>query len=507
MTSMQDLIRTEVGSDGVLLATIDMPGRTMNVFSSELMDALEALMDEVDARAEVRSVVVTSGKPSFLAGADLVMVRGFTERASTATHEEMFALCGRLGRLFVRLEASAKPYVAAINGTALGGGLELALACRERLVTDDPRALLGVPEVRWGLLPGAGGTQRLPRLVGFEAAMPLLLSGRPIDPNTAVTLGLFAAAVPAEELIERARKLAVRLQGEPYDAARKFSHLRQADVPQHSDETARRIARDHGVSDGDFARYPAFSAIVDSVLFGARLPLDKASDVEMRQFLRLMFSPVAGNMIRSLFLNRLRADREWAPPEDVRIERVTLGPLSAAAQGWADALAKSKLPQALDTGLPADTIELLDGRGTRHRVAACDLANAARADAPSMPTAVLSPKGPYGRVLEIIGAEGEAADVLARLAVRLNALPYRSRGNESVLARLKAATLGTLSTEESLDRLALAAQTMAAQDRIADTELFDVVACAAGIAPAFSGGPFTHFAQHRDRLLQHPAAA
>jgi 3-hydroxyacyl-CoA dehydrogenase/enoyl-CoA hydratase/3-hydroxybutyryl-CoA epimerase len=504
---MQDLIRTEAGSDGVLLATIDIPGRTMNVFSSELMDALEALMDEVDGRADVRSVVVTSGKPSFLAGADLVMVRGFTERAATATHDEMFALCGRLGRLFVRLEASAKPYVAAVNGTALGGGLELALACRERLVTDDSRAQLGVPEVRWGLLPGAGGTQRLPRLVGFETAMPLLLSGRSIDPKAAVAMGLFAAAVPAEDLIERARKLAVQLQGEPYDAARKFPHLHQADVPQHSDETAGRTARDHGVSDDDYTRYPAFSAIVDSVLLGARLPLDEASDVEMRQFLRLMFSPVAGNMIRSLFLNRLRADREWAPPEDVRIERVTLGPQSAATQGFADALAKSKLPHALDTGLPADTIELLDGRGTRHRIAVCDLVDAAHADAPPTPMAVLSPKSPYGRVMEIIGANEEAADALARLAVRLHALPYRSRGNDSVLVHLKAAAVGTESTEESLDRLALAAQAMAAQNRIADTELFDVVACVADIAPAFSGGPFTHLAQHRDRLLQHPAAA
>ena len=241
---MQDLIRTEAGSDGVLLATIDMPGRTMNVFSSELMDALEALMDEVDTRTDVRSVVVTSGKPSFLAGADLVMVRGFTERATSATHDEMFALCGRLGRLFVRMEASEKPYVAAVNGTALGGGLELALACRERLVTDDARALLGVPEVRWGLLPGAGGTQRLPRLVGFEAAMPLLLSGRSIDPHAAVAMGLFAAAVPAGELIERARARAAQLQGMPYDAARKFPHLRQVDVPPHSEDTARRIAHD-----------------------------------------------------------------------------------------------------------------------------------------------------------------------------------------------------------------------------------------------------------------------
>src|SRR5262249_20262858 len=158
------------------------------------MDALDALMDRVDTDAAVRSVVITSGKASFLAGADLVMVRGFTEKALTASHDEMFALCGRLGRQFVRIEASVKPWVAAVNGIALGGGLELALACRTRLVADDARVQLGVPEVRWGLLPGAGGTQRLPRLAGFEPAMELLLSGRSMAPAEAVKLGVFERA-------------------------------------------------------------------------------------------------------------------------------------------------------------------------------------------------------------------------------------------------------------------------------------------------------------------------
>ena len=209
---MQDLIRTEAGSDGVLLATIDMPGRTMNVFSAELMDALEALMDEVDARNDVRSVVVTSGKPSFLAGADLVMVRGFTERATSATHDEMFACAGASGACSYawRRRRSRTSRRSTARRSAVGSSWR---SCRERLVGDDARALLGVPEVRWGLLPGAGGTQRLPRLVGFEAAMPLLLSGRSIDPHAAVAMGLFAAAVPAGELIERARARAAQLQG------------------------------------------------------------------------------------------------------------------------------------------------------------------------------------------------------------------------------------------------------------------------------------------------------
>src|SRR5262252_5248244 len=198
---MTGIIATTLDADGVLVATIDMADRTMNVFSVDLMDALDALIDRVDRDPAVRAVVVTSGKQTFLAGADLVMVRGYTQAARHADQATMFAMCGRLGRQFVRLEASAKPWVAAVNGIALGGGLELALACRERLVADDPRIQLGVPEVRWGLLPGAGGTQRLPRLAGCEPALDLLLSRRSVDPASAVGLGLFARALPGAALL------------------------------------------------------------------------------------------------------------------------------------------------------------------------------------------------------------------------------------------------------------------------------------------------------------------
>ena len=233
---MNDPIRTTLEPGGVLVATIDMPGRTMNVFSADLMDALEALMDRVDADPAVRSVVVTSGKPTFLAGADLVMVRGYCDAARHSSHDQMFEMCGRLGRQFVRLEASAKPWVAAVNGLALGGGLELALACRVRLVADDPRVQLGVPEVRWGLLPGAGGTQRLPRLAGFERAIDLLLSGRSIAPADAVQLGIFARAVPGARLLDEAKAVAEALHGQPYDA---HAQVRTAG----SDRTCRRTAR------------------------------------------------------------------------------------------------------------------------------------------------------------------------------------------------------------------------------------------------------------------------
>ena len=491
---MDTLIHTTLDAEGVLVATIDMPGRTMNVFSAGLMDALDALMDRADGDAAVRSVVLTSGKTSFLAGADLVMVRGYCDAAATASPERMFEMCGRLGRQFIWLEASAKPWVAAVNGLALGGGLELAMACRTRLVADDPKIQLGLPEVRLGLLPGAGGTQRLPRIVGFELGADMLLSGRPIDPRTAVAAGVFERAVPAAQLLDVAKASARRLRGAAYDPAVKFKHLAQADVPAHSTATARGVALKHGVSAEDYGLYPAYSAIIDSVLLGARQSLAEATAIEMRQFLRLMFSPVAGHMIRTLFLNRQRAEKELVPPHGLRIERLGSGEISPARYAWADALAKSRLPVTPDASLPADTIELLDNRGARHRAVLRVLEDARAGDAPAGAFAVLTPDGRYGRVLEIVGTEDAAAEALTALAQQLRALPYRSTGAHSaLLAQAR-------ERSDDADAQALAALRYAASTPVGNFDFYDVAACTAGVTPAWTGGPFTRLWHERERL-------
>ena len=496
---MSALIHTAQGADGVLVATIDMPGRTMNVFSAPLMDALDALMDRVDTDAAVRSVVLTSGKSSFLAGADLSMVRSYCDAADHMNAEQMHEMCGRLGRQLVRLEASAKPWVAAVNGLALGGGLELSMACRVRIVADDPKIQLGLPEVRLGLLPGAGGTQRLPRFVGFELGMDMLLSGRSLDPATAVASGLFERALPTAQLVEAANARARSLHGTALDPAMKFAHLAQTDVPPYSPEAARNVALKRGVSATDFERYPAYSAIVDSVLLGAHQTLADGTDIEMRQFLRLMFSPVAGNMVRTMFLNRQRADRELAPPLGLGIEKVGTGTISPAHAIWSDALAKSKLVVAPDLALPHDMIELLDSTGARHRVALRVLH--VLGEAPDGSFAVLSPAGPFGRVLEIVSSDDTTANALAALAQRLRALPWRSAGPTSALLAQAGADV------QDADAQALAALSRAATVAIGDADLYDVAACVAGVTPTWSGGPFTHLWREHARLAQNFDAA
>ena len=304
------MIDTQLDAEGVLIARIDMPGRAMNVFSRELMDALEQLMARAAGDDSVRAVVLTSGKPAFLAGADLEMIRMFTERARSGATEELHDLFGHLGRIFRRLELHPKPFVAAINGLALGGGLELAMACGARVVADDPAIQLGLPEVKLGLLPGAGGTQRLPRLVGAAKGLQMLLSGDPVAPREALALGLVDQVVPAQQLIGTARGLALSLAaGQPRQAPwdRENAHFDASPFDFASPTVFTAIAEAAGVNAYQMRHYPAYRTIMQCVVGGWNLPMTMASEHEMSVFVKLMRDPVAGNMVRCLFLNRQKA--------------------------------------------------------------------------------------------------------------------------------------------------------------------------------------------------------
>lgn len=481
---MSELIQTQLEPDGLLLASINMPDRTMNVFSFDLMDALDELMDLVDHNEDVKAVVLTSGKTSFLAGADLVMVRGFCTEARTASYDRMFEQCGRLGRQFVRLENCSKPWVAAVNGLALGGGLEITLACRERIVSDEKRIQLGVPEIRWGLLPGAGGTQRLPRIVGYEKGMNLLLTGRSMTPQEAVESGLYREAVPAEQLLEKARTLARELAGTPYDAAKKFAHLDQSNVPAYTKETAREVAENFKISEEDFNCYPAFSAIVDSVLKGAGQGLAEATATEMNEFMRLMFNPVAGRMVRTLFLGKVRAERDLAPTADVQVQSIQTGPLSPTLQPWEALFSKLKLPVSNSAAVPLNHLDITDTQGKTYRLQ-LDIIRGSTQVAKTHNGAVLCDAGPYGRLIEIVGDSTQpAAKIMAALAIKMWALPWSSNSETSLMQSLKDLPLNKQATQAML---------WAATNEIGDISFLDVAACLAGVSAGWTGGPLSWF--------------
>ncbi len=191
--------------DGVAVLLFDTPNRPVNVLSGELLDEAGPLMKEIQEDDAVVACVLASAKrDGFIAGADLdqVLAMGAAEAESLSRGAHAW---------LDRVEESRKPFVAAIHGAALGGGLEVALACRFRLATDDPKTVLGLPEVMLGLLPAAGGTQRLPRRIGLQRALPMLLTGRRLRAAQAYRYGLVDALTSPGGLLETAAKAALAL--------------------------------------------------------------------------------------------------------------------------------------------------------------------------------------------------------------------------------------------------------------------------------------------------------
>lgn len=491
------LIRTE-NRDGVLLATIDMPGRTMNVFSWGLMDALENLIERIGSDDTVKSTVITSGKPSFLAGADLDMVSGFTAMADHATPAEVHETTGRLGRLFVRLEALPKPVVAAVNGLALGGGLELAMACCYRIVPDDPRMQLGLPEIKLGLLPGGGGTQRMPRLIGIEKALELLLNGLPVAPREAQKLGLVDEVVERDQLIPRALAVATEL-------ARKGSwpKLPQKLDPGPFDLTdpgvVREITRRLGYSEETVTKYPAYHAITRAVVEGADLPIKEGDDNEMARFVDLMFDEArtAASMVRTLFLNRQVADKIVATTPDTRELRFSVQAEDKAAEELLAALAAAKQPpvnagQVVDADVVIHSVDKqpVDGSGL------VLLANEGDSLHSGNTGIFLKGSPQYGPVLEIVltRPDEKAKNRALVLAKRLRATPFLHSGPASLLAKLVTvdaeAHAAGLDEDGVLLAQALAASRFQAAGHIDDPQFADVGAVISGVFPAFTGGPF-----------------
>src|SRR5215469_11131235 len=198
------------GEDGVALITWDMPRRSMNVMNDSSLGEFATAVDQALSDPETKGVVITSGKPAFIAGADLdwleAMLAGAAGESKEARVRGLFDTFMNVHRLFRKIETAKKPFVAAINGTALGGGFEVCLACHRRIATDDPRALLGLPETKVGLFPGFGGTQRYLRMLGALEALPVLLEGTSLSPAQALARGLVDETAPPAELVARARE-------------------------------------------------------------------------------------------------------------------------------------------------------------------------------------------------------------------------------------------------------------------------------------------------------------
>jgi 3-hydroxyacyl-CoA dehydrogenase/enoyl-CoA hydratase/3-hydroxybutyryl-CoA epimerase len=322
-----------VDADGIALITMDSPGRSMNVFGPEVEAELAQVLDRVVQDAGIRGAILTSGKSSFIAGYDLTeFLRSFGPGETAASAYERFS--GSLQALFRRMETCGKPWVAAINGLALGGGLEACLACHYRVMADDPKAYLGLPEVKVGLLPGGGGTQRLPRLIGIPAALPYLLEGKNIPAAEAKKLGLVHEVVPPAELIPAARRwlLGSPVAVQPWDQ-------KDFRVPGGAGFASPKTVMTFMGASALVAKntqhnYPAPAAILSCVYEGTQLPIEKGLDVEAKYFAQLLTGPVSRNLIRTMFVNKGNADKLSVRPAGIDKSKVTrLGVLGAGMMG------------------------------------------------------------------------------------------------------------------------------------------------------------------------------
>ncbi|OQM73672.1 FAD-dependent oxidoreductase [Manganibacter manganicus] len=299
----------ETDADGIALVTWDMPDRSMNVFTEEVMTELDAIVDQVAGDAVIKGAVVTSGKDSFSGGADIVMLQkmltAFTrEKAADRQKatQQLFETAGFMSRLFRKLETCGKPWVSAINGTCMGGAFELSLACHGRVAADSDRVKMALPEVKIGIFPGAGGTQRVPRLTDQQQALQMLTSGQNLSPKKAKQMGLIHEIAAPSELIAMAKAMirnglkpvqpwdekGFKLPGGPiYSAA--GANLWPPAIAILRRET--------------YGNFPGAAAILKCVYEGLLVPFDTALRIETRYFTEILQTTEAAMMIRSLFVS------------------------------------------------------------------------------------------------------------------------------------------------------------------------------------------------------------
>ena len=346
--------------DTVAVVTMDMPGRSQNVWNQSSIAALSSLLDRFEADDGATGAILTSAKKDFIAGADLEFIQAMVSGDKDPV--VLTERSGALGTLLRRLETCGKPVACGINGTALGGGYELALACHHRILVAGKRVQVGLPEASLGLLPGAGGTQRLPRLIGVKAALGLLIEGKRLRPDKALKMGLVdSLATDRDDMMQQARAW---LATGP-DATRAWDRrgfkvpgggLESQDVSNiFMAGTAMFNAKTQG-------NYPAGRAILSCLFEGLRLPMDAALDVEKRYFVSLLVDPTSSAMVRTLFLELQKANKLTARPAGhERRPPQKIGVLGAGLMGAGIAYATAK------AGIDAVVIDLDDERAAAAR--------------------------------------------------------------------------------------------------------------------------------------------
>ncbi|MFC3327518.1 3-hydroxyacyl-CoA dehydrogenase NAD-binding domain-containing protein [Mesorhizobium cantuariense] len=346
----------DIDADGIALVTWDMPGRSMNVFTEEAMRELNAIVDKVAGDAAIKGAVITSGKDTFSGGADITMLQKMltTYAAEKGKDPEkaikaLFDNAGYMTGLFRKLETSGKPWVSAINGTCMGGAFELSLACHGRVAADSDKVRMALPEVKIGIFPGAGGTQRVPRLTDQQQALQMLTSGQTLSPQKAKSMGLIHEIAEPARLVETAK--AMIRNGlkpvAPWDEKGFKLPGGQIYSPAGFNLWPPAIAI---LRRETYGNYPAAAAILKCVYEGLLVPFDTALRIEQRYFTEIMQTKEAAAMIRSLFVSLQELNKGARRPAGVpetKFKKIGILGAGFMGAGIAYVTAKAGIPVVL----------------------------------------------------------------------------------------------------------------------------------------------------------------
>ncbi|MEM9431368.1 MAG: enoyl-CoA hydratase-related protein, partial [Pseudomonadota bacterium] len=368
-------------ADGVVTLSWDQPGTTMNVLTREGFKDFETLFDKAMADDAVKGVVITSAKKDFAGGMDLNVLASIREEAGDNPIAGLFNFTMDGHRILRKIERNrmdpkthkgGKPVAWAGTGICAGIGTEIALSCHRRFMAAG-RGRIGLPEILVGLFPGAGGTTRVVRMLGVMGAAPILLEGKMLAPEKAASAGLIDEAVPADELLSRAKAWVLSATDKdivkPWDVK---GYKMPGGTPYHPAGFMTFVgsaAMVHGKTQGV---YPAARALLSAVYEGAQVPFDTALKIEARWFTHLLMNPSSSAMIRSLFVNKEALEKGAVRPEGVADQRVKkLGVLGAgmmgagiafvSAQAGIEVVLMDRDQEAADKGLATITGLLDDG--------------------------------------------------------------------------------------------------------------------------------------------------
>ena len=346
-------IRYELGSDQILTLTIDMPGQSANTMNAVFREALNETASKVQGDLDnLRGIIITSAKKTFFAGGDLKEIHQVTRDDAQAFEDMVNGMKAQMRAL----ETCGKPMVAAINGAALGGGLEIALACHHRIVLNDNSIQLGLPEVTLGLLPGGGGTQRLPRMIGLEAAFPFLMEGKKVRPSAALKAGIVdELADSVDDMMAKAKAFieANPQCQQPWD---KKGFKLPGGAPHHPAMAQKLAIAPAMLKQKTKGCYPAPERILSAAVEGAQVDFDNGSLIETRYFAELVTGQVAKNMTGTFWFQLNDINAGGSRPQGV--EKATFKKVGVLGAGMMGAgIAFSTASRGMDVVLKDVSVE------------------------------------------------------------------------------------------------------------------------------------------------------